>query len=124
MIVGLGIDLFDSSRVERELARGDWPREDGIFTQGEIAHCNSTARPARSYAACFAAKEATLKALDLRADDLGFFGEVEVEPVACGYRLTLHGRPKARAGQLGVRQAKLSIARHGRLIGAVVILED
>lgn len=123
MILGLGIDLLDSSRVERELLRGDWPMQDGVFTPGEIARCNASARPARSYAACFAAKEATLKALDLQVDDLGFFGEVEVEPEECGYRLTLHGRPQARAEQLGVRQAKLSIARHARQIGAVVILE-
>ena len=123
MILGLGIDLLDLSRVERELLRGGWPAEDGIFTPEEIAHCNSTTSPARSYAACFAAKEATLKALDLRVDDLGYFGEVEVKPDQCGYRLTLHGRPKARAEQLGVRQAKLSIARHARQISAVVIME-
>jgi holo-[acyl-carrier protein] synthase len=123
VILGLGIDLLDSGRVERELAQGDWPGEAGVFTAGEISRCNATARPARSYAACFAAKEATLKALDLRVDDLGFFGEVEVEPDECGYRLALHGRPKARAEQLGVRQAKLSIARHARHVGAVVILE-
>jgi holo-[acyl-carrier protein] synthase len=123
VILGLGIDLLDTRRVERELARGAWAIEDGAFTPGEIGRCNSAHRPARHYAACFAAKEATLKALGLQVDDSAMFREAEVEPGAGGgYRLILHGRLDARSRQLGVRQMTLSIACHPRLVVALVIL--
>ncbi len=123
MIVGLGIDLLETSRVERELARGDWPPPDGIFTPAEVGRCRSALRPAPYYAACFAAKEATLKALDLAVDDLAMFREVEVEPDGGGHRLVLHGRPRVRAEQLGVRQAKLSITHDAGHVAVMVILE-
>ena len=61
MIVGLGIDLLENNRVERELARGDWLLNEGIFTREEIKDCSGSRKPALRYAACFAAKEATLK---------------------------------------------------------------
>jgi phosphopantetheinyl transferase (holo-ACP synthase) len=57
VILGLGIDLLENSRVERELARGDWLLGDGIFTREEIRHCSGSREAALGYAACFAAKE-------------------------------------------------------------------
>ena len=125
MILGLGIDLLDSRRVEQELSRGEWVNQDGIFTPREIGRCNSALRPARHYAVCFAAKEATLKALGLEVDDPAVFREAEVEPNARrGYRLILHGRLKNRSEELGVRQVTLSIACRSRFVAALVILGD
>ena len=51
MIVGLGIDLIENRRVEQELARSEWTREDGIFSREEIRYCNLGKKPARRYAA-------------------------------------------------------------------------
>jgi len=123
MILGLGIDLLDTGRVERELVRGRWPLEHDIFTPAEIGRGNSARRPAHHYAACFAAKEAALKALDLAIDDLAMFREVEVEPDAArGYRLAFHGRARVKFEQLGARRASLSITHQARYVGATVIL--
>jgi phosphopantetheinyl transferase (holo-ACP synthase) len=36
VILGLGIDLLETSRVERELSRDEWQPGDGIFTPEEI----------------------------------------------------------------------------------------
>ena len=124
MILGLGIDFMEDGRVEQELARALWQPEDGIFTAGEIAYCSSTKRPARRYAACFTAKEATLKALGVQVFDLALFREVELEPASDhGYEVSLHDRLKAASERLGVRHVKLSIAHSARQTGAIVILE-
>ena len=61
---GIGIDLVDISRVERELERR--PRLAGrLFTEREIEYAGARRRPARHLAARFAAKEAVVKALGL-----------------------------------------------------------
>lgn len=124
MILGLGIDLLENRRVERELSQGNWLLDDGVFTQQEINYCSSARRPARRYAACFAAKEATLKALGVRVSDLAIFREVEVGlGPNSQYTIVLHDRLKAESEQLGVRHIKLSIAHSAKQTGAIVVLE-
>ena len=123
MIVGLGIDLVTNSRVERELARDEWLQGDGIFTSQEISRCSRNRRPALCYAACFAAKEATLKALGVEVADLGMMREVEVE-LGDRCAIVLHDRMKSESEQLGVRHIRLSIAPSKRQTGAMVILES
>ena len=123
MIVGLGIDLVANSRVERELARNEWLLGDGIFTSQEISRCSRNKRPALCYAACFAAKEATLKALGVEVADLGMMREVEVE-LGDRCAIVLHDRMKSESEHLGVRHIRLSIAPSKRQTGAMVILES
>ena len=124
MIVGLGIDLIENSRVEQELARGDWSLDDGIFTREEIGHCSGNRKAALAYAACFAAKEATLKAMNARISDLTIFREVEVQAGADGeYRVVLHGGLRTQFERRGARQIRLSVARNAKHTVAMVILE-
>ncbi len=124
MIVGIGIDLLENRRFEQELSRGEWLPADGIFTPKEIAFCSSAREPARHYAACFAAKEAALKALGLRLSDLGLFHEIDIGPGANGqYQISLHGRPNQESEQLGVRRISLAITSSRIHSGALVILE-
>jgi holo-[acyl-carrier protein] synthase len=65
-IVGTGIDVVEVARMERALARlatGARFRA-RVFTDGEVAYCESRGRPRfQSYAARFAAKEAAMKAM-------------------------------------------------------------
>ena len=125
MVLGLGIDLLETSRVEEELSRGEWLLADGIFTANKIAHCSSIEKPALRYAACFTAKEATLKALGIPVRDLSMFREIEVMPGGDrGYRVVLYSRLKAGSEQLGVRSIALSIAHDTHQTVALVILED
>lgn len=125
MIVGLGIDLVESSRVGKDLARQHWAADDGVFTPAEIAYCSSGKHPERRYAVCFAAKEAALKALGAEVPDLGVFREVEVKLGSrTRYKIVLHDRLQATARRLGVRHINLSIAVAREHIGAMVILES
>ena len=125
MILGVGIDLVESRRMQRELARGAWVAHDGVFTSGEIQRCSHGRGRAARYAACFAAKEATLKALGLPVDDLGLLREVEIgAPGDGGATIILHDRVKAEAERLGVTHIRASVAPAADVAGAVVILES
>src|ERR1700674_4023235 len=65
-IAGTGIDVIEVDRIERALTRpatGERFRA-RVFTPGEVRYCESRGRARyQSYAARFAAKEATMKAL-------------------------------------------------------------
>ena len=123
MIVGLGVDLLENDRVERELGRGAWFANDGVFTDSEVRQCAGGRSAARRYAACFAAKEATLKALGVAASDLAMFREVEVVLTQGVGTIVLHDRLRSHAERLGVRSIRLSVAPAKKLTGALVILE-
>lgn len=125
VIIGLGVDLVEDSRVVEELARGDWRPENGVFTGGEIDRCSNGKHPALRYAACFAAKEATLKALGVGVSDLAVFREVEIGLDNNGeYAVVLHDRLQQESEQLGVRHIRVSIAAAAKQTSAMVILES
>ena len=124
MILGIGTDVIEHFRVQQELAGNLWT-DDGIFTRQEVASCRVSRQYVARYAACFAAKEASLKALGLAVGDLGVFREVELGEDDEGAPTVLfHGRVKARSELLGVRRVKVSIAAAKKLTGAMVVLES
>ncbi len=61
MIKGIGTDIICVDRIRKVLERTPGFR-DKVFTASEIKYCASKADPAQSFAACFAAKEAVMKA--------------------------------------------------------------
>tara|TARA_B100000686_G_scaffold352592_1_gene455135 strand:- start:2007 stop:2387 length:381 start_codon:yes stop_codon:yes gene_type:complete len=63
MIYGSGIDIIEIRRIQKSLEKYSDRFENRIFTSREIAYCRVKAYPARHFAARFAVKEATLKAL-------------------------------------------------------------
>jgi holo-[acyl-carrier protein] synthase len=63
MILGIGSDLCDITRIERSLARFGDRFTHRIYTPGERARSDRRAARAASYARRFAAKEACAKAL-------------------------------------------------------------
>lgn len=63
MILGIGSDLCDITRIEKSLARFGDRFTHRVFTEGERAKSDRRATRAASYARRFAAKEACSKAL-------------------------------------------------------------
>lgn len=111
MVVGIGIDLVEVSRVREELGRDgvDWKAR--LFTPEEVAYCDGQRYPERHYAARFAAKEAVLKALGTGALDTGAWRDVEVKRDAAGaLSVALHGGAGRTAGALGGVRVHLSIS--------------
>jgi holo-[acyl-carrier protein] synthase len=80
-IIGTGIDVIEVERIERALTRpltGERFRL-RVFTPGEIAYCEARGRPRfQSYAARFAAKEATMKAMGTGWNRNAGWHEIEV----------------------------------------------
>ena len=124
MIVGSGIDVVETGRVERELARIPWQTTHGIFTTDEI-HCfNSSKTPTLLFAGCFAAKEATLKALGIAVTNLANFSDIEVLPDPRGnWSLSLHGHSLSISQKLGVQRVSVAVTTSKKLSGAMVVLE-
>lgn len=125
MIVGIGFDLVQISRVEEMLVRKEQRALDRLFTKHEQEYALSRARPAMHLAARLAAKEAVFKALT-GSDDAKLIGwkEAEVRRGSEGPPV-LHftGRAEARALELGVARVHLTLSHTDEVAGAVVVLE-
>ncbi len=117
-ILGIGIDLVEVGRIERAIARHD-NFVSRIFSLRERERCEDCARPARSYAACFAAKEAASKALGTGIRGFGF-QEVEILEDALGRPvLVLSGRALEAAQGRGIVDIMVSVSHTGELATAI-----
>ena len=125
MIVGSGIDVIETARLERELDRALWKAKHGIFSSTEIQYCNHSKRPAQQLAGCFAAKEAALKALGVEVVSLADFQDIEVAHDPNGKcSLNLRGRALSVSQSLGVKHASVAVTTGRQFSGAVVMLES
>src|SRR6266852_6900756 len=105
-IVGTGIDTIEVERVERAITRPvtGLRFRARVFTAGEIAYCESRGRGRfQSYAARFAAKEATMKALGPGWNHNVGWNEIEVvRERGHAPQIHLHGKAAAYARRLGI----------------------
>ena len=115
MIVGIGVDIADISRLQAALRRTP-SLAARLFAEGE-----RNAKP-DSLAGCFAAKEAVAKALGgprgLRWADVQVVHDSRGAP-----RLEVQGTVAAAAARLGVRAWHLSLSHDGGLSVAMVVAE-
>ncbi len=124
MILGLGIDMIEVRRVLEKI-EGNSAFREKIFSEGEIAFCESKANKGENYAARFAAKEAFLKATG-QGLALGFeLRDIEVVNDGQGKpSLHLHGNFKAKAIQNNWNKIHLSVSHLQDIACAVVIIEQ
>ncbi|MFQ5695326.1 MAG: holo-ACP synthase, partial [Terriglobia bacterium] len=109
MIVGTGIDIAEPGRIRQTIERyGERFLQRG-FTSAEIAYCERKRNKGERYAARFAAKEATFKALGTGWSAGVRWRDAEVVNLPTGKpTLRLHGKAKTIAERLGVRNISLS----------------
>ncbi len=119
------MDLVAVRRITATLARHGARARDRLFTTGEIARCEAADRPAESYAARFAAKEAFFKALGTGWGRGGAWAEVGVVAGPSGApSMRLTGEAASRAAERGVRRIHVTLSHTDELAGAYVVLES
>lgn len=95
----VGIDIVSIDRIERAIQKR--PRLTArLFTQSEIDACAGRARPATHFAGRYCVKEATIKALRMRAvspTDIEVLGGRDI-----AVEVFLRGAARDRADELGV----------------------
>src|SRR5215472_17131722 len=126
-IAGTGIDVIEVERIERALTRpriGERFRV-RVFTPGEIAYCESRGRPRyQSYAARFAAKEATMKALGRGWNRNVGWSEIEVvRERGKAPTIALSGKAAAFAQRRQIARFHLSLTHTAAQAIAYVIAE-
>jgi holo-[acyl-carrier protein] synthase len=126
-ILGTGIDLIEVARIERAINR---PLTGGrfrarVFTDGEIAYCESRGLPRyQSYAGRFAAKEATMKALGTGWNRNVGWSEIEVvRQRGQAPTIKLWGKAAEFAHKRGITAFHLSITHTATTAMAHVIAE-
>ncbi|HLW79014.1 MAG TPA: holo-ACP synthase [Terriglobia bacterium] len=125
MIVGTGVDIAETVRVEEVLNRHGERFSGRLFTPDEIAYCERFKNKAERYAARFAAKEAAFKALGTGWREGIRWRDVEVTHLASGKpELVLRGRAEELAKELGVTRTSVSISHADRYVVAQVIFES
>jgi holo-[acyl-carrier protein] synthase len=124
MIIGHGVDIVETSRIERLL--GDHPERflERVFTSGEQADSDSDKRRLEHLAARFAAKEAALKALGTGwAQGIGWT-DIEVVRADNGKpTLSITGRAEEIATELGITSWHVSLSHISTHAIASVIAE-
>ena len=126
MVLGLGTDLIEISRIEESIQQFGQRFLERVYTPGEIAYCQRKKKhAAESFAARFAAKEAGAKALGTGISQGVSWKEFEVQREPSGKpSLHLSGRARELADELGIRRLTLSLTHSRDVALAVVVAES
>jgi holo-[acyl-carrier protein] synthase len=125
MIVGMGIDVAEVSRI-REVIESQRDRFlHRVYTENEIAYCEQFRNKYERYAGRFAAKEAAMKALGTGWSRGVRWVDVEVVRQRGGRpTISLQGEARKIADALGVKNIALSITHTADQAIAQVIFEN
>lgn len=125
MILGIGVDLVQISRIQKVIDRWDHRFLNRVYTPAEIALCERRKRPASAFAMRFAAKEALSKALGTGFRRGLAWKDIEVTHDRRGKPLlALRGKAEHIASEQNVLRSHVSLSDDGEYAVAVVVLED
>ena len=123
MILGLGLDVAELSRIRESLSRFGGRFVSRVLTAAE-AEAMPKANAEAFLAARFAAKEACAKALGTGFADGVTLHSIEVRSLPSGApTLLLSGRARELAEAMGATRLHLSLTHGQEVAAAVVILE-
>jgi holo-[acyl-carrier protein] synthase len=124
MIVGLGIDLVETERIESAWKRFGDRFVNRILSAGEKSYCLSHRNPAPFIAARFAAKEAVSKALGTGIGPLLGWQDIEVRHKESGAPyIELHGKGQELLAQLKANVVHLTLTHTAANSIAMAIVE-
>ncbi|MCK4909117.1 MAG: holo-ACP synthase [Planctomycetes bacterium] len=127
MIVGVGVDIAEISRIREGIKKYKRQFLRRIFTADEIRYCIQRKKtPYQHFAARFAAKEAFMKAIGTGwgSKNSPRWKDIEVKKPAHGAPyLILSGRAKKACDRLKTSNVQLSLSHSTNVAVAMVILE-
>jgi holo-[acyl-carrier protein] synthase len=111
-VIGIGIDLVETTRFKATLARWDRRFIKRVFLEGEQAYCDAKSQPWMHYAARFAVKEAVAKAFATGIGSRLSWLDIEVvrDPATGAPSVALSEQGRALADGIGVRKILISIS--------------
>ena len=123
MIFGIGTDIIEVKRIEKELSSGTGLKEN-LFTTEEIKYCESKKFKFQHFAARFAAKEAFFKALGTGWRFGMMYSEIEIRNNDLGKpEIFTSGKVKKTLDENNIVNINLSISHLNELANAFVIIE-
>ncbi len=123
-VLGVGVDIIETERIDHSLARFGERFLHRVFTDGEIAYCQSMKYPARHFAARFAAKEAVSKAFGTGIGKSMGWRDIDVRKKPSGEPfVVLDGGAKSLAADRNVRCVWISLSHTNHHAVAMIALE-
>ena len=124
MIIGIGVDHIEISRIKKTILRQKEKFLNKVFTEEEIEYCESRKNKYQHYAARFAAKEAVYKALNQTGTEGIGWKDIEVVNKTSGKpEIFLHNKTLRLSKKLKVSKIDLSISHSKDLVVCMVIIE-
>ena len=114
----IGVDIIEIARIEKAITRWKERFLKRVYTEKEIELCRNRIT---AFAARFAAKEATMKALGT-GTMMVEWQEVETLASPSGQPIVyLHGKAQSRAEQIGLKELSVSLSHsHDYAVASVV----
>jgi holo-[acyl-carrier protein] synthase len=123
-ILGIGVDLVEIERIQNSLDRFGERFMKRVFTDGEIAYCQSMRFPAYHFAARFAAKEAVSKAFGTGIGKVMGWRDIDVHKKGTGEPfLVLHGGANNLARDRGMKSSWISLSHTDHHAMAMIVIE-
>ena len=123
-VLGIGVDLVECARIQHSLDRFGERFLHRIFTEGEIAYCQSMKFPERHFAARFAAKEAASKAFGTGIGKAMGWRDIDVHKYENGEPyVMLEGGAKQMAVERKISAVWISLSHTNHHAVAMIVLE-
>ncbi len=123
-ILGIGVDLVEVERIQHSLDRFGERFMKRVFTEGEIAYCQSMRFPAYHFAARFAAKEAVSKAFGTGIGKAMGWRDIDVHKKESGEPfLVLYGGADNLARVRHMKSSWISLSHTDHHAMAMIVLE-
>ena len=124
MIVGVGVDIVNVTRLKSAIERFGDRFLRRVFTEKELQDCLGKANQYERLAARFAAKEAVVKAIGIGLRNGITWQDVEVRNDGMGKPdIYTHGKCKQMMHVLSVNRIHVSLSHFDEMAIAMVVLE-
>lgn len=124
-VIGIGVDIVETQRIDHSLERFGERFLHRVFTAGEIEYCRSMKFPARHFAARFAAKEAVSKAFGTGIGKAMGWRDIDVHRHPSGQPfVVLDGGAKELAAARAIKEVWISLSHTDHHAVATIVLES